>query len=161
MTENERRVFEGKERQMLSRLNAYAKANNLSNRKVAEKIGVPHNTLTKWWFFTQSKGARSPSKPYLEKVREFLETKEAPEVYQHIQEATHRTEKIKYLLLLLEDELRWFRDNDARAREKFRKGLNASDIGYISSLVTMLTEEDKFKRWLALTTMRFQSFKRR
>ena len=46
-------------------------------------------------------------------------------------------------------------------REIFRKELNASDIGYISSLLTMIREEDKFERWHALTTIQFQSFKGR
>lgn len=72
-----------------------------------------------------------------------------------------RAEKIKYLLLLLEDELRWFRDNGPDAREMFRRELDPFDIGYVSSLLTMLTEEDKFRRWLALTTARFQFFKKR
>ncbi len=161
MTENERQTLEERARQMLSRLSTYAKENNLSNRKLAEEIGVPYNTLTKWWFFRQDKSARKPSELHIERVREFLESKKAPEIYQHIQEARRRTEKIKFLLLLLEDELRWFRDNNPRARGEFRKELDASDIGYISSLLTMLTEEDKFQRWLALTTLRFQSFKRR
>jgi transcriptional regulator with XRE-family HTH domain len=161
MTQNERQTLEVKAKEMLSRLDAFAKEHNLSNRKLAEEISVPYGTLQKWWFFTQSKGARKPSESHIEKIREFLESRETPEVYQHVQEARRRTEKIRYLLLLLEDELRWFRDNNPRAREEFRKELDASDIGYISSLLTMLTEEGRFKRWLALTTTRFQSFKRR
>ncbi|MBI2328648.1 MAG: hypothetical protein HYU85_03285 [Chloroflexi bacterium] len=160
MTENETKALEERAKQVLSRLSAYAKENNLSSTKLAEEISVPRNTLTKWWFFTQRKDARKPSELHVERIGEFLESKERPELYSQIEEARRRTEKIKYLLLLLEDELRWFRDNNPRAREEFRKGLNASDIGYISSLLTMLTEEDKFKRWLALTTIRFQSFKR-
>lgn len=161
MTENERKTSEEKAKEVLSSLSAYAKEHNLANRKLAEELDVPYDTLNKWWFFTQRKDARKPSEPHIDKIKEFLESKERPEIYSQIEEARHRTEKIKYLLLLLEDELRWFRDNNPRAREEFRKELDASDIGYISSLLTMLTEEDRFKRWLALTTTRFQSFKRR
>lgn len=161
MIGNERKTLEETAQQVLSRLSAYAKEHDLCNRKLAEEIGIPYDTLNKWWFFTQRKDARKPSEPHIDKIKDFLEGKESPEVYQQIQEARRRTEKIRYLLLLLEDELRWFRDNNPRAREEFRKELNASDIGYISSLLSMLTEEDKFKRWLALTTVRFQSFKRR
>ena len=161
MSENQRRTPEESAQQVLSRLSAYAKEHGLSNRKLAEEIGVPYDTLNKWWFFTQRKDARKPSELHIERVSEFLESKERPEIYSQIEEAKRRTEKIKYLLLLLEDELRWFRDNNPRAREEFRKQLDASDIGYISSLLTMLTEEGRFKRWLALTTARFQSFKRR
>jgi len=161
MTENERKTSEEKARELLLRLSSYAKEHSLSNKELAKEIDIPYDTLNKWWFFTQRKSARKPSELHINKIEEFLESKERPEIYDEIQEARHRTEKIKYLLLLLEDELRWFRDNNPRAREKFRKELDASDIGYISSLLTMLTEEDKFKRWLALTTTHFQSFKRR
>jgi len=161
MTENERKTLEEKTKEVLFRLNTYAKEHNLSNRKLAEELQIPYNTLRKWWFFTQKKEVCKPSELHVNRIKEFLESKERPEVYSQIEEAGHKTEKIKYLLLLLEDELRWFRDNNPRAREEFRRGLDASDIGYISSLLTMLTEEDKFRRWLALTTARFQSFKRR
>lgn len=148
-------------KRLLSELDAFAKEHNLSNTELAEKLGIPYSTLSKWWYFTQGKGARKPSEPHLNRIKEFLGTRGKPELYTQIQEARHRAEKAKYLLLLLEDELKWFRDNDLRARDEFRKELDVSDIGYISSLLTMLTEEDKFKRWLALTTTRFQSFKRR
>lgn len=158
--EKERITLEEKAKELLSRLSAYAKERDLSNKKLAEELSIPYKTLQKWWFFTKGKDARKPSEHHLERIKEFLELKEKPEDYNMILEAKRRTEKIKYLLLLLEDELRWFRDNNSRAREEFRKILDPSDIGYISSLLTMLTEEDKFKRWLALTTIQFQFFKK-
>lgn len=161
MADNNAKNSDEKAKELLSLLSAYANEQNLSTKELTEKIGISYHTVTKWWFFTQSKGARKPSESHLNKIRQFLENKERPEVYSRIKEAKHRTEKVKYLLLLLEDELKWFRDNGPSAREEFRKGLNASDIGYISSLLTMLTEEDKFSRWLALTTTRFQYFKGR
>ena len=146
---------------ILSQLKEYAVEHHLSNKQLAEKLGAPYNTIQKWWFFTEAKDARKPSKPHLFKIKEFLSNKDTPEAYAQINAARHRAEKVKFLLLLLEDELRWFRDNEPRTREEFRKELDASDIGYISSLLTMLTEEEKFNRWLVLTTTRFQSFKRR
>jgi transcriptional regulator with XRE-family HTH domain len=158
--ENEVKSREEQAKQLLSQLKTYAREHNLSNRELAKEFGVPYNTLSKWWFFSRGEAARKPSEPHLNIIKEFLEAKSKPEVYAQIKEARHRIEKVKYLLLLLEDELRWFRDNEPRARDEFRKELDASDIGYISSLLTMLTEEDKFNRWLALTTTRFQSFKR-
>jgi len=161
MMGNEVKSQEEQAKQILSQLSAYAREHNLSNQQLAEELGVPRNTLNKWWFFSHGKGARKPSEPHVNTIREFLEAKSKPEVYAQVKEARHRIDKVKYLLLLLEDELRWFRDNEPRARDEFRKELDASDIGYISSLLTMLTEEDKFNRWLALTTTRFQSFKKR
>jgi hypothetical protein len=161
MMGNELNNREEQTRQLLGRLNAYAREHNLSNRQLAEEVGAPYDTLRKWWVFSRGKGARRPADAHLNAVKEFLEAKSAPEVFAQIKEARRRIEKIKYLLLLLEDELSWFRNNERRARDEFRKELDASDIGYISSLLTMLTEEDKFNRWLALTTTRFQSFKKR
>jgi len=78
-----------------------------------------------------------------------------------LQEAERRTEKVKYLLLFLEEELRWFRDGSKEARDMLRERLDLSDIGYISSLLSMLGDEDKFKRWLSLTTNRFNFFKKK
>jgi len=160
MAENEK-TSEEKAKELLSHLNTYAKEKGISNKELAEELDIPYNTIRKWWFFTQKKDTCKPSESYIDKIEEFLKSKERPGVYNQIEEARHRTEKIKYLLLLLEDELRWFRDNDPTARDEFRKELDAYDIGYISSLLTMLTEEDKFKRWLAFTTAHFQFFKRR
>lgn len=77
------------------------------------------------------------------------------------QEAEERTRKIKYLSLILEEELRWFRDGSKEARDIFREKLNADDIGYISSLLTMLGDEEKFKRWLTFTTNRFGFFRKK
>jgi hypothetical protein len=35
------------------------------------------------------------------------------------------------------------------------------DTGYLSSLLTMLFSEDKFQRWLEVTTNRFNYFQRK
>ena len=78
------------------------------------------------------------------------------------EEAKLRTGKIRQLLLQLERELRWFR-TEIKARENLRKELYdpyGHDVGYISSLLLMMAEEDRFQRWQALTTTRFSSFKR-
>jgi transcriptional regulator with XRE-family HTH domain len=144
---------------VFSQLDAYIKEQGLSRRELAGKLDIPYNTVKKW--LAVGKSRRNPSKEHADRIKVLLESEEKPELYRQIEEARRRTEKIKYLLLLLEDELRWFRDGNPDAREMFRKELDTSDIGYISSLLTMLSEEDKFQRWLALTTTQFQSFKRR
>jgi len=144
---------------VLSTLDTYAKELGISRRELASRLETPYSTVKHW--FQQGRCARKPSEANLTKIRAFLKSEEEPQVYRQVKDARHRTEKIKYLLLLLEDELRWFRNNGPDAREIFRKELNASDIGYISSLLTMIREEDKFERWRALTTIQFQSFKGR
>lgn len=70
-----------------------------------------------------------------------------------------KAEKVKYLLLLLETELRYFRDGKPEDRNVFRKILDSGDIGYISSLLGMLGEENAFQRWKSLSTYRFKAFK--
>jgi len=144
---------------VLSTLDAYAKGLGISRKELAHRLETPYSTAKHW--FQQGRSARKPSEANLIKIKAFLKSKEEPQVYLQVKDAKRRTEKIKYLLLLLEDELSWFRDNSPGAREIFRKELNASDIGYISSLLTMIREEDQFERWLALTTIQFQSFKGR
>lgn len=76
-------------------------------------------------------------------------------------EAKQRTDRLKALLMLLHDELAWFRDGPEEVRGVFRCELDPFDVGYLSSLLAMLSDEDKFKRWLAATTNRFASFGRR
>ena len=78
-----------------------------------------------------------------------------------VQEALRKAEKLKHLLLFLEEELAWFRDGQKEARGILREQLDQSDIGYIASLLTMLGDEDKFKRWLTLTSNRFGFFRKR
>lgn len=77
------------------------------------------------------------------------------------QEAERRANKVEYLLLFLEEELRWFRDSSEEARNILRRELDPDDIGYIASLLVMLGDEEKFRRWLALTTNRFNFFKKK
>lgn len=77
-----------------------------------------------------------------------------------LKEAEEKVELIKHLMLALETGLRYFRDGTKESRDAFRKLLNPSDIGYISSLLGMLGDEDRFQRWLELSTYRFRQFKK-
>ena len=75
------------------------------------------------------------------------------------EEATRRSERLKALLTILAEELAWFRDGPREVREVYRSELDQFDVGYVSSLLTMLFAEDKFRRWLEVTTNRFNYFK--
>ena len=74
--------------------------------------------------------------------------------------ARDRATSVRYLLLLLEGQLRPFRDGSKAERDILRNELDFTDVGYISSLLNMLGEEDTFERWLALTGKRFNFFKK-
>ena len=82
-----------------------------------------------------------------------------PSAAQYVAQARQRCTRIKSLLLLLYEELSWFRDGSQQSRDVFRSELDPYDVGYLSSLLTMLADERKFRRWLAATTHRFGAFK--
>jgi transcriptional regulator with XRE-family HTH domain len=124
-------------------------------RELADDIGWDVQNLN---YYLQNK--EMPPKLVVEKIVKTIGF-EVPNLDFLIQEAQRKTEKIKYLLLFLEEELRWFRDGSKEARDIFREKLDLGDIGYVSSLLTMLGDEDKFKRWLTLTTNRFNFFKKK
>jgi len=124
-------------------------------RELADEIGWDVQNLN---YYIQNK--EMPPKLVVEKIAKIISF-EIPALDFIIQGAQRKTEKIKYLLLFLEEELRWFRDGSKEARDIFREKLDLGDIGYVSSLLTMLGDEDKFKRWLTLTTNRFNFFKKK
>ena len=140
---------------MLRDLEAYMGAMGLSRRELAAKLGVPPKTVEPW--FSTGKSRHLPSPKNLEKIQALLATLPLDQVH----EAERRTEKLKWGLLIVEDELRWFRQGSAESREVLRNLLDPFDAGYISSLLTMIQEEEAFQRWRRLTTNRFNAFKRR
>jgi transcriptional regulator with XRE-family HTH domain len=126
-----------------------------SIKKLAEEIGWEPQNL-----FLHFQNKQMPPKIVVGKIAGIagLEISALDSIHN---EARKRTEKIKMLLLLLEDELKWLRDNSPASREIFRQELDLSDVGYISSLLTMLGDEEKFKRWITLTTNRFDYFRKK
>lgn len=170
---------------LLSEINELAARQGLSKKDLARLSGVPYSTLREW--FLEEPKRRTPSRASVSKLKAFLrsqrETDSAsarkaqatpvdtstkrgggtphPRETADIPEITRRTEKVKRILLLLEDELRWFRDGDELRRKVFRDCVDPDDAGYLSSLLIMLGDEGKFKRWSALTTNRFNYFKKR
>lgn len=103
-------------------------------------------------------GYRVPPRLVIEKLAELLRLA-GPSTPQELSEAGHRVDRVKSLLSILADELAWFRDGPVEVREMYRQDLNQQDANYVSSLVTMLGDEDKFRRWLTLTTARFGHFR--
>ena len=97
---------------LLNGLSLYANQNNLSNKELAGKLNIPYKTLIGWKVFSKSQTPNIPSTKSIDMIMEFL-TKVKPVNVDTINEALRRTGKIKYILLLLEDELRWFRDKTA------------------------------------------------
>ena len=124
-------------------------------QELADEIGWDVQNLSNYF---QNK--ETPPKLVIEKIAKTIGF-EIPALDLILQEAQQKTEKIKHLLLFLEEELRWFRDGSKEIRDILRQELDPSDMGYISSLLAMLGDEDKFRRWLTLTTNRFNFFKKK
>lgn len=99
-----------------------------------------------------------PPRLVVERLAQLLQLQIPPHALS-VREARQRSERLKMVLSILADELAWFRDGPANVREVYRSQLDEFDVGYLSSLLTMLFAEDKFRRWLEVTTNRFNYFK--
>lgn len=130
----------------------------LSRHALAEALHLPYSTVKGW--LSRGPSKTRPSKHNLQRISDFLAVSvpAAPDKKLR-KEAERHTQKLRWLLLLLEDELRWFRDGTPEARSVFHERLNEFDVGYVTSLLTMLGEEEKFQRWRVLTTNRFRGFR--
>ena len=137
---------------VIQELTAYMQAVGLSRREMAQALELPVKTVEPW--FSSGKKRYWPSAKNVAKIEAFLAT--VP--MELVREAKRRTEKVRWILLLLADELRWFKDSEADAREVLRNRLDPFDTGYIASLLTMLHDEAAFDRWRKLTTNRFRGF---
>jgi len=79
-----------------------------------------------------------------------------------IGQVRERAEKAKLILLLLELELRLFRDGNEEVRNVFRQELDGCDVTYVGCLLTALCgNEEQFERWLAFSSYKFNFFKRK
>lgn len=77
-----------------------------------------------------------------------------------LEETWERTEKVKHILMLLYFELQWFSEGSPELRKVFRERISSSDVGYLSSLLTMLGQEEQFQRWKMFTSTKFNKFKK-
>jgi transcriptional regulator with XRE-family HTH domain len=106
------------------------------------------------------KGGAVPPRLVVERLAEILRIP-MPKTLPELGEAKRRSQRLKTLLILLHEELAWFRDGPEAVRTVLRTELDPFDVGYLSSLLAMLFDEAKFRRWLVATTNRFASFQRK
>jgi len=66
--------------------------------------------------------------------------------------ATERAKKIVNILLILNTELEFFKRCPESDREIFKKIVQGPDVGYITTLLRALYDEDKFQRWLLFSS---------
>jgi transposase-like protein len=143
---------------VVSDLVEFASENELNVAQLAKQLSLPRSTVAKW--FGKGRSRTTPSKSNLERISTFLARENQKKtINKSNSEAKERAEKVKHLLLLLESELSWFKDGSPSARTVFRNRLDPYDVGYVASMLMMMGDEDKFRRWLALSTNRFRRFK--
>lgn len=70
---------------------------------------------------------------------------------------SERAARIKMLLVSLADELEFFKQEPESARRIFRKTIPGEDIGYITTILRALYDEDQFQRWLLFSDYRLKS----
>jgi len=63
-----------------------------------------------------------------------------------------RVQAVENMLYTLNNELDFFKQGTAHARKTLRQHLNGADIGYVTTLLKALFDEEKFQNWLAMTT---------
>ena len=70
---------------------------------------------------------------------------------------SERATRIKTLLVSLADELEFFKQKSEAARRAFRKVVPGEDVGYITTLLRALYDEDQFQRWLLFSDYKSKS----
>lgn len=68
-----------------------------------------------------------------------------------------RATRVRKLLVELADELEFFKQDSESTRETFRRVVPGEDIGYITTLLRALYNEDQFQRWLLFSKYEMKS----
>jgi hypothetical protein len=74
-----------------------------------------------------------------------------------IDDPYERAARVKKLLVGLADELEFFKKKQESARRAFRKVVPGEDVGYITTLLRALYDEDQFQRWLLFSDYKLRS----
>lgn len=72
-------------------------------------------------------------------------------------EVSVKATKIKKLLIALTDELEFFKQKPESVRKTFREIISGQDVGYITTLLRALYDEDQFQRWLLFSEYKLKS----
>jgi len=63
-----------------------------------------------------------------------------------------RVQAVEDTIYTLNDELEFFKEGSLHSRKILRQRLNGPDVGYVTTLLKALFDEEKFQNWLAMTT---------
>jgi len=139
----------------IEQIKGYMTEKGITRNKMASLIGMPSTT-----FRDLMKGVK-PRPVTEQKIIDFLSGKQPTPTEKTPEETTNqeRVEKLKHVLLLLELELRPF-IQDEEARKLLRKKVDFADVGYLTSQINMMDEEERFKRWKSNSNYKFNFFRK-
>jgi transcriptional regulator with XRE-family HTH domain len=81
----------------------------------------------------------------INQLGELLSRSSTSDVVAHVQ-------AVEDTLYTLNDELEFFKEGSPHARRILRHRLSGPDVGYVTTLLKALFDEEKFQNWLAMTT---------
>jgi FtsZ-binding cell division protein ZapB len=92
-----------------------------------------------------------------EKVNQIDARLSAARLYQKSTEsastnAEEKARKVMRLLISLSGELEFFKNCSEEERKTFKRIVPGQDVGYVTTLLRALYDEDKFQRWLLFST---------
>ena len=128
----------------------------LTISECSDKYGLSPNVLKKY-----KRGvARPRAEKNIKAVMEILaDAKTLPRMMAQIpkRDDYEQAKKIKELLVHLAHELEYFKQTPDFSRETFRKVVPGEDVGYITTLLRALYNEDQFQRWLLFSKYEMRS----
>lgn len=167
-------------KEAVERLQAYRLKMNLNKSALAKMMGIPDGTLNAWLADPKLKSHRLPNKDGASRIAAFLgsvaaernllveDAKFSKKSLSPItkkdsiriqKETPERVFRLRYLFLLIAQDLDALRNANVQDRDLYRSALDSRDVGYLSSLMSMLCDEKQFQRWQQFTTYRFRQFK--
>jgi hypothetical protein len=66
--------------------------------------------------------------------------------------AEEKAKNVMRLMMSLSSELEYFKSCTENERKVFKKTVPGQDVGYLTTLLRALYDEDKFQRWLLFST---------
>lgn len=163
-------------------LEAYRVKNNLTKSALAQLMSVPAPSLKGWIADPNMASYSRPSTESTMIIEDFLRSVDllpngesqftnrsteeginpAPVLSKKIEykrDTPERISRLRHLLSLIAVDLEALKSAGESDRELYRTMLDPRDLGYLSSLMAMLSDEGQFQRWLHFNTYRFQQFK--
>jgi len=128
-----------------------------TRKQFANSIGIPYSTLKKYF-----SGVHFPSGKNLQKLYNatnlncFKQKSKTQSDQKSInKEAINKSEIVKRLLFILNEELEYFKNGKTEERDLLRNILSGHDVGYITALLDSIFDEERFKNWLIMNTYKF------